>query len=159
MISTAKPMTLKGGEVITRHPATGEPGRWSVTGPAVQCGETAEIPVRGPAGQTWISCSVHTVLGVATTHRHDVIAGLRALADWLEDHPDVPVSGDQVVQYWASAGRSPLEARAEVDRIAAALGTSAGRRSPYSAAHVARRRFAGIAYEAVAVGVHPERAR
>lgn len=158
MISTAKPMTLQGGEVITQHPTTGQTGRWAVTGPAVQCRETAEIPVRGPGGQGWITCSVHAPLTIATSRRQDVITGLRELANWLEDHPDVPVSGEQTICYWASAGRSPLEARAEVDRVAAVLGVPPGRRrSPGSSTHVARRRFAGVVFEAAAVGVYPER--
>lgn len=160
MIARAHPMELRGGEVIAIHPATGAHGQWTVTGPPVQCAETAEIPVRTRAGQGWVTTSVHTKLTLATSHRQDVIAGLRELADWLETHPDVPVSRDQVIAYSATASLSPLDGRAEVDRIAATLGVPSGPRQwRKSSTHVARRRFAGVVFEAAALGVYPERAR
>lgn len=156
MITHAKPMTLRGGEVIAVHPSTGEPGRWPVTAPPVQYGDCAEIPT----GADWLIAPVHKELTIETTHRQDTIAGLRALADFLEAHPDVPVSGEQVVSYWTPAGLRSVEARTQVDKIAAVLGVTAGPRAVLkSATHAARRRFGPVIYQAAAIGVHPGRVR
>lgn len=156
MITQAKPMQLRGGEVVLAHPRTGEPGRWPVDGPPVQYCGVAEIPTDG----TWLSAPVSQELTIETTHRADTIAGLRALADFLEAHPEVPVSGEQVISYWTPAGLRTVEARAQIDRIAGVLGVTAGPRAVLrSATHVARRRFGPVVYQAAAVGVHPGRVR
>lgn len=156
MITQAKPMTLRGGEVIVVHPRTGEPGRWPVDGPPVQYCGVAEIPT----GRTWLAAPLSKELTVETTHRQDTIAGLRALADFLEAHPEVPVSGEQVVSYWTPAGLRSVEARTQVDKIAAVLGVTAGPRAVLkSATHAARRRFGPVIYQAAAIGVHPGRVR
>lgn len=156
MITRAKPMTLKGGEVIIRDPATGRPVRWPVDGPPVRCGDFAEIPT----GRTWLCAPIGKELTISTTHSQDVIAGLRELADWLEAHPQVPVSGDQTISYFVPPSMSRADARAEVDRVAAILGVTSGPRAwPKSSTHVARRRFAGVTFEAAAYNVYPERGR
>ncbi|WP_433225462.1 hypothetical protein [Actinomadura formosensis] len=154
MIGRATPMQLTGGEVIIRHPVTGRAGRWPVAGPAVRYGGTAEIPT----GRTWLCAAAEQELTISTTHRQDVVAGLRQLADWLETHPEVPVSADQTISYWVPSGTPRPDARAEVDRVAAILGVTSGPRAwPRSTTHVARRRFAGVVFEAAAYGVYPER--
>lgn len=156
MITRAHPMQLQGGEVIIRDPDTGRPVHWPVTGPAVRLGDLAEIPT----GPTWLCAHADEELTISTTHRQDVIAGLRQLADFLETHPDVPVSQDQVVSYWVPGCMPRPDARAEVDRVAALLGVPSGPRvADRSPTHVAQRRFAGVLYEAAAYGVYPERAR
>lgn len=69
-------------------------------------------------------------------HRARVIDGLRLLATYLDDHPDVPVGYTPVsLEFSASASRSDEEACAEVDRVASMLGavTETSSRGTYSA--------------------------
>lgn len=59
------------------------------------------------------------------TNRAAMIAGLRELADWLEDNPDASVGpfGFARVQYSANSYTPTVAAaRAEVDRVAEAIG-------------------------------------
>jgi hypothetical protein len=79
--------------------------------------------------------------------RQAVIDGLRELADFLTEHPDVPV-GTWTLLYHARG--TDEEKRAEVDRVAAILGVTAG--SPGTPDHyLADREFGGITYEALAI--------
>lgn len=58
-------------------------------------------------------------------HRRSVIDGLRRLATYLDEHPDVPVGFTPVsLEFAASGVRSEEEARAEVDRVAALIGAA-----------------------------------
>lgn len=56
--------------------------------------------------------------------RARVIDGLRQLATYLDEHPEVPVGIDPIIElgYAASALRADDEARAEVDRVADLIG-------------------------------------
>lgn len=85
-----------------------------------------------------------------TDQRAEFVAGLRALATFIESHPDLPVPPDaDVSPYLGELGDA--EKRAEVDRIAAVLGVEATV-SPYVAGHYkAQRRFGPVAYSAVAI--------
>lgn len=82
-------------------------------------------------------------------HRQAVIDGLRELADFLTEHPDVPVSGNDWITYYPSG--TDEEERAEVDQVAAILGATAGLAgSPDH--YVALREFSGgITYKVIAI--------
>jgi len=55
-------------------------------------------------------------------HRARIIDGLRQLATYLDEHPDVPVGFTPIsLEFAASASRNDDEARTEVDRVAAML--------------------------------------
>ena len=82
-------------------------------------------------------------------HRAKVIGGLRQLADWLDDHPDVPVcpfGWDLSIypQFTDDADRA-----AEVDRIAAILGVDVTDQTQEGGHYIASRTFGLITYEAV----------
>lgn len=154
MIIFKTPMDLKAGDVLAAHPVEGMQGRWRVVGPAVQCGDVAEIPYATSSGDcAWLVAGAHQKLSVITTPRQDVIAGLRALADFLEENPFVPVEREQEVVYFASSGRGTTDAVREVDRVAGLLGVTPGRRAQ---SHVASRRFHGVQYDAVAFHAYPK---
>jgi|SRR5215469_4985754 len=86
------------------------------------------------------------------TERAALIKGFRALADYLESNPEVPAT------YYATAYAFPPDGdctvmRAEIDAIAARLGTTA-----YAAAcgehYTATRSFGPVEYRAVAICKH-----
>src|SRR5699024_2747884 len=81
--------------------------------------------------------------------RATVITGLRALADFLEDHPEVPVSryASGYLAYHPT-GPDPAK-RAEVARIATALDTTPTDLG--GGHHVASRYVGPIEYRAVAI--------
>lgn len=155
MITHKAPMQLTRGDVIAVHPVDNIRGRWPVADEPVQCGEIAEIPYNTGTGTAWLTASIHADLTLVTTPRQDVIAGLRALADFLEANPHVPVSRDPEVLYFASRGRDVEAAVREVDRVAGLIGVPSGQRST---AHVAARVFHGVRYEAVAFHAYPKEA-
>lgn len=78
------------------------------------------------------------------------IAGLRELADFLENNPDVPVGGTFSFQYSASVKRTHAEAVAEVDRVAALLGVGAGHPCG-STYYQANKHFGPVTYHVVAM--------
>jgi hypothetical protein len=78
--------------------------------------------------------------------RAGVIAGLRALADFLETHPDLPVPSMPELTVFPR-GESDAEERAAVDAIAVTLGVPATGTTHYRAA----RRFGEVTYEAITV--------
>lgn len=82
-------------------------------------------------------------------YRSKVIAGLRQLADYLHDHPAVPVApfGWDVLAH-AKADSEQAE-RAEVDRIAAILGVPVTDDTAEGGHYRAIRSFGLITYEAV----------
>jgi hypothetical protein len=88
-------------------------------------------------------------------HRTKVIGGLRQLADWLDAHPDVPVSpfGWDLSIYPQFA--EDADRAAEVDRIAAILGVDVTDQTGDGGHYIASRAFGLITYEAV----HIPRAR
>jgi hypothetical protein len=81
--------------------------------------------------------------------REEVVRGLRALADFLEAHPDLPAPWH--IPASASISGSDDAERAEVDRIAAILGVpaTANERGTH---YGAERDFGGgVKYEATAI--------
>jgi hypothetical protein len=82
-------------------------------------------------------------------HRAKVVGGLRQLADWLDDHPDLPVApfGWEVNVY--PHQDDPAASRAEVDRIAATLGTQVADDTGQGGHYRAQRIFGLISYGAV----------
>ncbi|GIH78303.1 hypothetical protein [Planobispora longispora] len=85
--------------------------------------------------------------------RRELIAGLRALAAFLDSHPQVPVPRYGAIRvsvhtnYDTDATTEP-EAIAEVERIAALLGTTPTVEGGH---HVAGMEFGSVRYEAVLV--------
>jgi hypothetical protein len=78
--------------------------------------------------------------------RQSVIDGLHALADFLTEHPDVPVS-PEIAQLSYHTDGTDEEKRAEVDRVAAILGVEAGGTDHYQAS----RQFSGLSYLVVGI--------
>ncbi|MFB4306911.1 hypothetical protein [Actinomadura sp. GTD37] len=79
--------------------------------------------------------------------RTAIIQGYRDLLDYLENHPEIPIN-----EYYNEVSVSindgtDQEERAEVDRIAAALGVTATGDSHYRA----RRAFGPVEYKAAAI--------
>jgi hypothetical protein len=90
-------------------------------GPAGISDEAAHQPANDPRPK---ESPAMTILSEAA-HRARVIDGLRLLASYLSDHPDVPVGFTPVsLEFSASASRSDEDGRAEVDRVAAMLGAA-----------------------------------
>jgi len=88
--------------------------------------------------------------------RTNVIAGLRLLADYLEDHPDIPVAplGWDLSTYALHGDET--QRRADVDKIAAALGVPVDDDTGHGGHYTAARTFGLITYRAVCV---PDRRR
>ena len=81
-------------------------------------------------------------------HRIGVIQGLRALADYIAEHPDVPVPLIVEISYHPIAD-TDAEQIAEIDRIAKTLGQTP---EHTDADHYrVSRRFDSVEYRAVAV--------
>lgn len=72
-------------------------------------------------------------------------AGLRALADFLDAHPDLPLPFRPTLLQWST------DARDEVDGVAAMLGVDAGPYLGDAGIWAAKRCFGPVAYLAVAV--------
>lgn len=90
------------------------------------------------------------------TLRNGTIQGLRALADFLQDNPEVPVR-EQGGEYMLFVrDRSDDEARAEVDRIAGLLGVAVQDDTERGGHYTATRSFGRVAYHVVHI---PDRAR
>lgn len=88
--------------------------------------------------------------------RAEFIAGLRALADFLAAHPDLPVPRCPELTVHTGldgvGGRLPDEqARAEVDRVAAVLGVPAAAADCDDSHYSARRMFGPVEYGAIAI--------
>jgi hypothetical protein len=87
---------------------------------------------------------------MSATHRADFIAGLRALADYLNANPTVPVpefSTDVLVH----ARGTDTEQCAEVDRVAGLLGASVEDRTARGGHYTAARSFGPVEYRCVAI--------
>lgn len=89
--------------------------------------------------------------------RTQLIDGLRALADFLENEPDVPVNSWATISYSVSAkdldtdDRDQDDAeRAEVDRVAAILGVTPTENDS-SSHYTAMRAFGPVEYRATAI--------
>ncbi|MEU7746837.1 hypothetical protein [Nonomuraea sp. NPDC049158] len=86
-------------------------------------------------------------------HRRELIAGLRTLATFLDGHPQVPVPRYGTVRVsvhtnYETDASSEVEAIAEVERIAALLGTTPTVENGH---HVAGVDFGSVRYEAVLI--------
>ncbi|MBV9405188.1 MAG: hypothetical protein JO211_07575 [Acidobacteriaceae bacterium] len=82
--------------------------------------------------------------------RDRLIAGLRALADFLEDHSDVPAPCWADVLIFPPDGTDD-EMRAEIDTIAARIEARATDEGSAHAHYVASRSFGPVEYRAVAI--------
>jgi hypothetical protein len=87
---------------------------------------------------------------MSTTHRADFIAGLHALADYLNDNPAVPVPPFQTDVLIHIRG-TDQEQRAEVDRLAALLGVAVVDQTGTGGHYTATRAFGPVEYRCVAV--------
>lgn len=85
--------------------------------------------------------------------RHQTIAGLRALADFLEANPAVPVD-EYGERYHVFTRESDASAVALVDRTAALLGVEVTDDRPTGGHYTATKRFGRITYSIVHI---PER--
>jgi hypothetical protein len=83
------------------------------------------------------------------TERQAFIAGLRALADFLESSPDVPAPPYTDVLVFPP-GISDTGKRQEIDVIAARIG-SGTEISPYRNHYMTSRQFGPVEYRAVAI--------
>ncbi len=87
--------------------------------------------------------------------RPDLISGLRALADLLESCPEIPAPYAIDVLVFPPDG-SDEDICAEIDRIAALLGTEINDRTAGYGHYTASRTFGRVQYRAVAI---PSRTR
>ncbi|GAA3645214.1 hypothetical protein GCM10022224_004740 [Nonomuraea antimicrobica] len=83
-----------------------------------------------------------------TTHsRPAFVAGLRALADFLEARPDIPTPRSTVVHHFVPDAQD-TEMRAEIDRLATLLGSHLDGEDSHVTTSL---RFGPIEYRAVAI--------
>ena len=87
--------------------------------------------------------------------RVQTIAGLRALADFLETNPAVPVReyGEEYTIFTHPAADDATE-RAEIDRIAAALGETVTDNTQRGGHYEVGKTFGRITYRAIHIPVH-----
>nr|PZN09983.1 MAG: hypothetical protein DIU75_25165 [Mycolicibacterium hassiacum] len=147
------PLELEVGDVIAEHPYTSDTVRLRVASPPVRFGDKVEVDYAACGHRGVLVVDQHDTVTVRTTHRQDVIAGLRALADRLDATPHLPVERYPHVQYTASQGRCPQDAVREVDRVAGLLGVKARWRG---ADYVAEQEFGPVRYVAVAMNAREE---
>ena len=83
------------------------------------------------------------------SERSDLINGLRALADFLSEHPDVPVPF--WVDVFAFPDGSDSEIKAEVDTIAARIGGSVKDATSSGGHYTTSRAFGPVEYRAIAI--------
>jgi hypothetical protein len=81
-------------------------------------------------------------------YRTRLVAGLRALAEFIENHPGVPIPWSADVMVFPSGG-SDMERRAEIDAIASRIGTEG--RFTAGGHYSASLRFGPVEYRAVAI--------
>src|SRR5438067_995801 len=84
--------------------------------------------------------------------RAALIAGFRALADYLESNPDIPTTGYATV-YAFPPGNACAGMRTEIDSIAAQLGVRT-HESAGGSHYTALRSFGPVEYRAVAICEH-----
>jgi hypothetical protein len=90
-----------------------------------------------------------------TTERHELIAGLRALAEFLENHKDIPAPKWTEVMVFPEASTDDAKRR-EIDRIAAMISAipQEGLTGHYKASH----KFGPVEYRAIAIPAKTEEA-
>ena len=86
--------------------------------------------------------------------RSRLIAGIRALAAFLQDHPDVPVAPWADVYVFPPRGTDE-QMRAEIDQIAARIGTAVTHDADHGH-YTASRHFGPVQYRAVAISGYPD---
>ncbi len=86
--------------------------------------------------------------------RGRLIAGLRALAAFLQDHPDVPAPRWADIYVFPPRGTDE-QMRAEIDQIAARIGTVATDDAGHGHYAVSRH-FGPVQYRAVAISGYPD---
>jgi hypothetical protein len=97
---------------------------------------------------------VITVSYANANERGCLIAGLRALAAFLQDHPDVPAPRWADVYVFPPRGTDE-QMRAEIDQIAARMETEPADDAAYGY-YAAARLFGPVQYRAVAISEHPD---
>jgi len=90
------------------------------------------------------------MLYASAGERGSLIAGLRALARFLEDHPDVPAPRWADVMVFPPGG-TDREAQAEVDTIAALIGSEVKDDTASKGHYTSSRSFGPVEYRAVAI--------
>jgi hypothetical protein len=103
---------------------------------------TPEIPGKG----------VITVAYADADERGQLIAGFRALADFLQGHPDVPAPRWAYVYVFPPRGTDE-QMQAEIDQIAARIGTGVTNDAEHGN-YAASRHFGPVQYRAVAISGH-----
>jgi hypothetical protein len=111
------------------------PGRFRCTRAAGHDGDHQAHDHLGALCDTW-----------PRDRREQVIAGLRELATFLEDHPDLPVPKYEGARMPIHTGHEVPDGPAEVDKIAAILGVKPVQGNQRTAAKVFS---GGVVYEAV----------
>lgn len=86
--------------------------------------------------------------------RSRLIAGIRALAAFLQDHPDVPAPRWADVYVFPPRGTDE-QMRAEIDQIAARIGTAVSDDAGHGH-YAASRHFGPVQYRAVAISEDPD---
>lgn len=84
-----------------------------------------------------------------TKDRTAIITGLRDLADFLDAHPGIPITGCVPLYHFADHG-TDADQRAEIEQIAALLGSPVEEQTPYGH-YVTTISFGPIQYRAVAI--------
>jgi hypothetical protein len=105
---------------------------------------TPEIPEKGVISMSYANAD----------ERSRLITGLRALADFLHDHPDVPAPRWADVYVFPPRGTGE-QMRAEIDQIAVRIGAEpAG--DAACGHYAAARLFGPVQYRAVAISEHQD---
>jgi hypothetical protein len=89
--------------------------------------------------------------------RTQVIAGLRGMAAFLEENPDVPAPRAITFNVFPPTGMDDAEARAEIDVIASRI--NAVTRESEGGHYIASLRFGPVEYSAVAIPRHARASR
>jgi hypothetical protein len=103
---------------------------------------TPEIPEKGVISVSYANAD----------ERGCLIAGIRALAAFLQDHPDVPAPRWADIYVFPPRGTDE-QMRAEIDQVAARIGTVV---TDDAGHYAASRHFGPVQYRAVAISSHPD---
>ena len=96
----------------------------------------------------------HNTVGECATLR-ELVRDLRALADFLESRPDLPVPRHAYLPLNVFAGGTEADRRAQVDHVAALLRTTGESHGDH---YLAEKAFGNVAYRYVAIPPSAERA-